>query len=384
MENTIKCPKCGESFELSEAFIHQMEDKALEQLTNQHKEDLLRVKEESERKIQEKISKELKDKDEQIIEFKQRAEKAESEELKIRKEKRDLEDAKSKFELEKQRQLDEEREKIKSSAIQEIEEKDKFKFAEYEKRISDMDKALVEARRKGSQGSQQLQGEVLELELENTLKREFPNDQIEPVEKGVKGADVRQIVKSPKGVLCGVILWETKRGKSWSDSWIAKLKNDLRAEKANIPVVITNIMPKDISSGMGQRDGVIVVSFNLYLPLAYLLRKNLLDVGFQIAKTTHSGEKKDYLFEFITSHEFLQQVEAMVEVYREMKSQVLKEREAYEKIWKVRESQADRLMSSTINIVGGIQGKIGQASLQIKGLDLLESGEKSDSEVEKS
>jgi hypothetical protein len=357
------CPECGKKIEISEALTHQISENIKIELEQKIKKEL---QDSSSIEIQD-LKKQLQEKNQKVDEYKEQ-------ELKLREEKRKLDEEKKDNDIKVQRMIDEERKKIEEKVQKESDDEHRLKEKEKDQMIDGLKKALDEMRRKANVGSQQLQGEVLELDLEDALRREFPNDQIEPVEKGVKGADIRQIVKSPKGIICGVILWETKRAKAWSDSWITKLKSDLRAEGANIPVIITNIMPKDIPGGMGQRDGVIVVGFNLYLPLAYLLRKNLLDVGFQIAKTIHSGEKKDYLFEFITSHEFLQQVEAMVEVYREMKSQVRKEREAYERIWKMRESQADRLMSSTINIVGGIQGKIGQAALQVKGLDLLESG----------
>ena len=162
MNNQLKCPKCGEYFEPSEAFKHQFE----EQITDKVKKDVLR-------KAQETLTKELKDRDAQISELKKRAEKAEEEELKIRKEKRELEEAKAKFELNKQRQLDSEREKIRLKAVEEIQEKDKFKFAEYEKKMADMKKALDEATKKAAQGSQQLQGEVLELDLEVESVEEF-------------------------------------------------------------------------------------------------------------------------------------------------------------------------------------------------------------------
>ncbi|MFC1710413.1 DUF2130 domain-containing protein, partial [Patescibacteria group bacterium] len=232
----------------------------------------------------------------------------------------------------------------------------------------------------GGQGSQQLQGEVLELDFEQLLKNNFKNDKIEPVEKGVKGADVRQTVKSPRGISCGVILWETKRTKAWSDSWIDKLKDDLRAEKANIPVIVSMVLPKDMDGELGFKDGVWISSFSLALPLAQLLRKNLLDVGYQKAVSAHRGEKADHLYEYITSHEFRQQVEAMIEVYVQMKGQVTKERVAYEKMWKQREKQVDRLFSSTANVVGAIQGEVGQTAFQIKGLELLEDGENADDE----
>ena len=243
--------------------------------------------------------------------------------------------------------------------------------------IDGLKNSLAEAQRKATVGSQQLQGEVLELDFETALKNLFPNDDIAPVEKGVKGADIRQTVRSPKGFVCGVILWETKSRKAWSDKWIDKLKQDLRAEKANIPAIISTDMPKDVTDGMGLKDGVWVTNYALALPLATLLRKNLLDIGFEKAKSIHRGEKADHLYEYVTSHEFIQQIENIIEVYRDMTEQISKERAAYERSWRAREGQAKRLIDTAANVVGSIQGKVGQNILQVKSLDHfeLESGD---------
>lgn len=356
MATTIKCPHCGESFEMSQAFKHEIED-----------EIKLKIKDEAKSEINE-LKRQLKEKDEKVDEMR-------DQEMKLRQEQRKLLEKEKEMDLTIQRKIDQERSSIEEKILKQASDEHKMKDLEQEKKISDLMKALEEAKRKAQQGSQQLQGEVLELDLESTLKDAFSQDDIEPVGKGVKGADVRQIVKSPKGYNCGVILWESKRTKAWTDEWLTKLKSDLRAEKANIPVIVTSALPKDIKSGMGLKDGVWVTTYELALPLAGLLRKNLLDVAFQKAVSLHRGEKADLLYEFITGHEFRQQVEAMVEVYKEMGEQISKERIAFEKIWKAREGQLTRLMNSTVGVVGSIQGKIGQSSLQVKGLDLLEEGE---------
>jgi hypothetical protein len=173
---------------------------------------------------------------------------------------------------------------------------------------------------------------VFELSFEQLLKGSFNNDRIEPVEKKIKGADVRQIVKSPRGITYGVILWETKRAKAWKDDWVEKLKKDLLAEKANIPVIVSAVLLKEADNDIWYKDGVWISNFKLVIPLAQLLRKNLLDVGYQKAVTEHSGERVDHLYKYITSREFRQQVEAMVEVYVNMKGRITKERVTYEKI----------------------------------------------------
>ncbi len=367
MKNTIKCKKCGAEIEISEALRFQIEEQTKQDIEKKLKE-----------KYEEKFSFEMTDLKKQLQEKNEKVETYKDQELKLREEKRKLEDEKKEIDLTVQRKIDEERKKTEEKILKQAAEEHYLKDKEKDKIINGLKESLDEARRKANVGSQQLQGEVLELDLEEELKKSFPQDEIIAVEKGEKGADVRQIVKSPRGIVCGVILWETKRAKAWKEAWVTKLKDDLRSRKANIPVIVTNIFPKEINNGiLGQKNGVLVVGFNLYLPLAVILRKNLLDVGYQKAISIHRGEKTDLLYEYITSHEFIQQIEAIVEVYKDIVKQVGSERIVFEKSWKARDEQAKRLLLSAAHIIGSIQGKVGQTALPIKELDLLqlESGD---------
>jgi len=378
MKNTIKCKSCGEEIEISDALKHQVKEQVIADLSKKHEEQLERVKKDAEHNILKKSKEELDDLSKQLQKKDEKLEDMRGEELKLREEKRKIEEEKKDLKIEVQRKLDKERSQIEEKATKKAQDEHRHKDLENNKVIESLKKSLEEAQRKAQQGSQQLQGEVLELDFEQLLKDNFRSDSIEPVEKGVKGADVRQTVKSPKGIVCGVILWETKRTKAWSDSWVDKLKKDLRAEKANIPVIVSIKLPRDMDNEIEFRDGVWISSFKLALPLAQLLRRNLLDVGYQKALSTHRGEKTDRLYEYITSHEFRQQVEAMVEVYFQMKNQITKEKVVYEKMWRSREKQVDKLFSSTANVVGSIQGEVGQTAFQIKGLELkeLDDGDK--------
>ena len=379
MANLIKCPHCKKTFELTDAIRHQIEEEVSTDISKKHLEELDKVRIEVEEKVkkdlEERQKTELLDLERQNTEKDKKIDEMRENELILREEKRKVEVKEKELKLEVQRQLDEQRKKIEEEVLQQAVEEHRLKDKEKDKIIDDLKNSLDDARRKATQGSQQLQGEVLELDIESLLKDSFPNDQIEPVEKGIKGADIRQIVKSPKGFASGVILWEIKRTKAWTDSWIAKLKEDLRSEKANVPVIITTTLPKRLESGFGLYGGVWIVAFNLVLPVATIIRKNLLDVAFEKAVSSHKGGKSEVLYDYITSHEFRQQVEAMMEVYREMQDQIAKEKAAYERIWKLREGQMQRLVSSTANVVGSIQGRVGQTALPIKGLELLEDGD---------
>ena len=353
MQTTIICPHCKEEIELTEAFTHQIEEKVLGDLQKKHEEEL--------------------------GEMKKRLAESEKAELEIRIQKNQLDEEKRTFELEKQRQMDVEREKIRQKTLAQADEAHRLKIKEYEKKLEDMAKAVDEAKRKGAQSSQQLQGEVQELDFEQTLTREFPGDTIEPVGKGVLGADIRHIVRSPRGMDCGTLLWESKRTKAWSDSWLTKLKDDLRSSKANIPAIISDVLPDEMKNGLGLKDGVWVAIPALALPLAQLLRARLLDAARQKMIAQNQQSKAELLYGYVTSHEFTQQVEGMMETYKEMEEQIMRERTAFEKSWKQREAQVRRLRSGVAGVYGSMQGIAGSALPAIKTLE-LSTGEDSASE----
>jgi hypothetical protein len=265
--------------------------------------------------------------------------------------------------------------KLEKKTSQEESEKFHLKEKEYSQQIESLKKLLEDAQRKASQGSQQLQGEVQELDFEEGLKSAFPHDIIAPVEKGVRGADLSQTVKTPLGNVCGIILWESKRTKQWSDEWILKLKDDMRNSKANIPVIISTVLPKELSN-FGLKDGVWVSKYEYALPLAELLRKGLIDVARERYLAQNRGTKAEDIYSYIISDEFKQQIESIVEVYTSMQKQITDEKKAFERIWKAREAQVSRILTSTARIVGSIQGTSG-TTLPIKGLDLpvLDAGE---------
>lgn len=366
MANTIICPHCNKELELTDALKHQLEDKVRRDMESKLRRE---VEEKSSLEIAD-LKKALDEKDKKVDEMRDR-------ELELREEKRKLEEAKKEMALELGRQLDAEKKKIEEAVLRQAIDEHRLKDAEKEKTINDLKRQLEDALTKAKLGSQQLQGEVLELDLEDLLRNNFPHDEILPVGKGVRGADIKHFVKSPRGFVVGTILWESKRTKAWSDGWITKLKEDLRAEKANIPIIVSIICPIEAESGMGIKDGVWVVKYPLAVALATLIRKDLLDVGYEKAISVKRGEKADLLYEYVTGHEFRQQVESLAEVYNDMQLQLRKEKVAFESIWKKREIQINKLMLSTANIYGSMQGLVGSSMPQVKGLDTLEleSGE---------
>jgi hypothetical protein len=408
--NTITCKNCGEAIEISAALQGQIEAQVLAAEHKKHELELAKVKEEAESRIKKQLDSEkelLAKQAESDLELTMKKLEAEAEsrqkknaleqEIFIKSLKDDAEGAKesnkelreqlteltkelreerkvrANVELEAEKKIAAEEGKIREEASKQADEKQRLNLAARDKTISDLQKALDDAQRKAAQGSQQLQGEIMELDLEVALADAFRDDSVEPVAKGTKGGDIRHVVKSPRGTTCGVMLWEIKRTKNWVDGWISKLKEDLRAEKANLPIIVTDAMPKSITEDIGMFKGVWICKPKAAIVLAMLLRKSLLDAGLQKALAENRGTKADALYNFVTSHEFVQQIEGMVETYQEMTSQITKERTYYAKFWAEREAQAQRLLLGTANIIGSMQGHVGQASMpKIKGLELLE------------
>ncbi len=422
--NEILCPHCGNPIEIDKALEGQIEARILSAERHRHEEELTKVKEEQaamlamereqvantaakhleaekellrkqadadleieRKKITQQVAIEQKkaasEQEDLISSLKQDAELSKEDNKKLREnlgklmdQLRESNKAKENAELEAKKTIALEEAKIREEAEKNADEKQRLRIAEKDSQLEAAKKQLEEMQRKLNQGSQQLQGEILELDLEEVLTQSFRDDDITPVAKGVSGADITQVVKNRSGTDCGTILWEIKRTKNWTDSWIPKLKQDLRNAKADVPVIISEVLPKQVEGDMAQLDGVWIVKPKLAIMLATLLRQGMLDVGRQKALSKNQGDTASALYSFITSREFAQQIESMVETYQEMRLQVSKERMAYEKLWAQREKQADKLLSGTANIIGSVQGYIGQSSMpQIKGLqlgDLLE------------
>lgn len=376
MHDQLVCPHCKKTIPLTEALSHQIK----EQFEEKHKEELeevqLKAKEETKKKIEEKFSLEMEDLKTQLEEKEKKVSEFRDQEIKLREEKRKIEEREKDLELSVQRRVDEEKRKMEENILQKVSEEQRLKDAEKDKMIEGLKQSLEEAQRKANVGSQQLQGEVLELDLQNLLMRLAPQDTIEEVAKGVNGADIKQIVKSPKGMSCGIILWECKRKKAWSDADIVKLKDDLRRDNADVGVIVSTVLPKQGKNGLCYLDGIWVCSFPLAEGVAVMLRKLILDVAYQKAVSQHRGEKADLLYSYVTSNQFHQQFEIMAEVYMSMKTQIVKERKGFEKLWSEREAQLERYITSAANIYGSMQGLVGSSMPHIKGFELfeLESG----------
>ena len=368
-KETIKCPECGEVIELSEAISHDIEIRLKQQYENKIEKTKKSIEEKAKKEVQESLNIKISDLNEQLEEKTKNLKEAQKQELELRKRQRELVEKEEKLELELSRKIDAERQKIIQKTSKEFEETHRLKDAEKDKQLDDMKKQIDELKRKSEQGSQQMQGEVLELELEESLKEEFPFDVIEPVAKGVKGGDIIQTVKTQSGRICGKILWETKRTKNWSESWIQKLKDDQRDAKADLAILASESLPKGLQH-FRLMSGVWVTDILSAVSLALALRVVLIQVARERVTQVGKKEKMELAYNYLTGQEFRNRVEAIVESFTAMKMDLEAERRAMLKIWAKREKQMERVISNAAGMHGDLQEIAGSSLPAIKMLEL--------------
>jgi hypothetical protein len=215
----------------------------------------------------------------------------------------------------------------------------------------------------------QQQGEVQELVIEEYLEKNFPYDTIEDIKTGARGADCLQVVHTEQGVECGKIYYESKRTKDFQKTWIEKFKEDMRARGADIGVLVTEAMPKDMDR-FGEKDGIWICTLADFKGLCYVLRASLLNVSQAMATQSNKGDKMSMLYDYMTGNEFRQQIEAIVEGFGSLQEQIQKEKKAMASQWKEREKQLEKVLGSTIDMYGSVKGIAGSAVGTIKALEM--------------
>lgn len=396
MTTLIKCPQCAHEFQPTDAVRAEVENQLRAQMKDwqkkkedefrtqlQQKEDEIHKFVAEERKkftaqVEEQVKKKLESDYETQMKFLQqqnadneaKLNEARRKELEFLKKEQQLQDKEKELELEMQRLINEEKVRLTDAIRKQEEERNQLKFKEYEKQLEDQKKLVEEMRRKAEQGSMQLQGEVQELALEELLRGTFVFDDISEVGKGVRGADCIQTVRNNLGQECGRIIYESKRTKDFSADWIDKLKADMRGQGADIAVLVTQAMPKDMDS-FGERNGVWVCSFAEVKAVAQVLRDSVLRI-YNVAKSQENkGDKMTLLYNYLTGSEFTEQWKAIREGFMAMKISIQKERDSMERIWKAREKQLEKILLSSAHIRGSIDGIAGMESID---MNLLEDG----------
>ncbi len=403
---TISCKQCGIAIEITEALQGQIEAQVLASEHARHEQELLQVRRETEVSAQSVIQSAAnaarKQAEEEIALTKSRLEAeaasaqkraAASQETMIRSLREDAENAKQEgkqlreqlsalmaelrqskqaqnnAEIDMQRKLTEEEGKIRQEALKSADERYRLRQAEVEKQLADTQKALEDAQRKANQGSQQNQGEVLELDLENRLRDEFPFDEIVEVKKGQRGADVKQLVRNQMGAQCGILLWETKNGK-WQPAWIPKFKQDIREANANVGVIVSQEIPDEMGEMRHIEGNVWVCSPRLAPRLAMALRLTILQVDGANKMNAGKDAKMESLYQFLVGPEFKHRVEAIVENYTVLQDEIEREKRASALKWARQEKAIRAVIDNTIGMYGDLQGITNRALPAIKSLEM--------------
>jgi hypothetical protein len=407
----VACPHCGKTFELQDAIAHQLIDRYESEFDDMLERERHRLREslaaDAERSARRRFSEQIARLETQLLDSKaeqerfkeqlaqatrQAAERARAEqadrtlamqaelaakeeklstyretELKLRRDNAALEERQKELMLEVQRQVDVERKRIEEDAAESF----RLREAEWRKKIEDAQKANQDLKRKLEQGSQQLQGEVLELALEDLLAGAFPFDTVEPVRKGARGADVIHTVRHRSGAVCGKIVWETKRAENWSNAWVGKLKDDQQAVGGELAVLVSTALPAGVSEPMTIYEGVWLVRPELVRAMAEALRTVLIESQRQKAIAVGRDESIDELYRYVTSAQFAQKIRAVIEACAQMRDDLEKEKAAMLRLWKKRESQIERASANMLGLCGELQGVSNEALPQLDDIGLL-------------
>jgi hypothetical protein len=282
---------------------------------------------------------------------------------------RELDDARRELDLTIEKRIQSSLGALREKAKEEAEEAAKLRVVEKEQQIASMQRQIEELRRRAEQGSEQLQGEAQEIDLECTIRSKFPHDVVEPVPKGEFGGDLLHHVFNPLGRQCGTILWESKRTKNWSDGWLTKLRDDQRTAKAELALMVSTAIPKGITS-FDLVDGIWVTEPKCAIPVAVSLRHALIELQAARQAGECQQDKMELIYRYLTSSRFRHRIEAIVEKISDMQEDLDRERKATIRLWAKREAQIKGVIESTVGMYGDLQGIAGKAFDEIKGLDL--------------
>jgi hypothetical protein len=358
---TITCPKCGTDIALSEALA--------ERFRHENEARLAALAARAEEKARADAALERRLLEEQLAAERRAREAAQRAELELRQEKTALDERARGLDLEIARRLDAGRRELAEAIRRDYDAGHDLKLKEKDMQIDDLRAALDAARRKAEQGSQERQGEVLEIDVATELERRFPHDLITPVPKGAKGADLVQEVRDHAQRPCGTIVWEVKNTRRWQPLWLDKVKAERRALSAALAVIVSAALPEGIVE-FGLVDGVWVAGLRAWPALAAALREQLIAVGFARAAAEGRDEKMAVLYRYLAGDEFRGRIEAMVEAFTALRGSLDRERAAMERLWKEREKQLERLLRNTGGLYGEVRGIIGNGLAPVPALEL--------------
>jgi len=374
--NTVLCPHCKKTVEISEALKHQFdsEEKAKIEAEFQKKFEFEKndAVKDSARKLQEQFEHQIKIANEDSVEKDLRIKKLLDQLTELTQELRKSKQERDEVKLDMQKKLAEEEDKIRLEERKKAEEEQRLKFLENEKKLQDAIKVNEELKRKLEQGSQQTQGEVFELAFEELLQKEFPHDKIKPVPKGIRGADIIQEVWDARGNYNGMILWELKNTKPpWKEDWADTLKKNKRSINADVAILITEVLPKEIKTA-GYRDGIWITEKAFVVGMASAQRASLIQMYYVKESSKGKEEKIEILYAYLSGVEFKHRIEAIIEAFTRMQKDIEKEKRYFASKWASDEKNLRQVIDNTIGMHGDFKGIIGQNLQMIKGVDLPE------------
>jgi hypothetical protein len=385
--DSIRCPECRAEIPLTEVISHQIEEELAAKLAREvaakehefeaREQELRRSFEQAQaareaelaRRAEEKVATTLTDLGSRLEEQDAELRASRERELELLRQKRKLDEEKEKLDLELARRLDEERQKIAAETRRAASEEHQLELRQKELELEQMKRQIKDLQESSEQTRAGLLGEAQEREIEDVLREKFRADTIEPVKSGVRGADVIQHVRSPRGEACGKILWESKRARNWSNGWISKLKEDQAAAGADVAVLVCSALPADVNH-MELVEGVWVVGFAYATCIAEALRAGLIGIAHARSIDANRDDSLHEIYDYLTSIEFNRRVKRMIEAFIEMKSDLDSERRSLERAWNKRAKQLDALALNTAGMYGELEALIGTALPAIETLEL--------------
>jgi hypothetical protein len=382
--NQTTCPQCNHRFDAGEALQKHLEEKMQaernkEKIASQAQLDKMKWQFEEDKKIFEENEKrklwaiaQQKAEEKKTVEMQALREdneskqkqllEAQQKELDALRRENDLKQQQTELRMQLEKDMLLKRQEIEDSIKKREEERFELVKKEYDKKLEDQMNLVNEMKRKAEQGSMQLQGEIQELALEAMLQSAFPFDEIQEVGKGIRGADVIQTVRNELGQDCGKIIYESKRTQNFGGDWIEKLKDDQRQIGADIAVLVTQTMPKDMER-FGEKEGVWVCNYTEMKALIYALRKILIQTQSVRASNENRADKMAVVYSYVTSSQFIQQITAIAEGFKILKEELDREKRAMNRIWKEREMQIEKVLGNTTDIYASIRGIAGSAAI---------------------
>jgi len=410
-DSFIKCPQCGADIDVNDVLYHQLEEQikkdfdkksAKREKEIQKQLDEIQLEKEQVKKqkdtmnelvakevqtklkteknkleksireqLQDETSEQIKDLQKELDQKSTQVKELNKTKAEVEKLKREKDEMRDQVSLEKEKEISDKLKEEKQKIKKQSDEENTLKIKELEKKLEDQTKLAEEMKRKAEQGSMQLQGEIQELELENILRNLYPYDEVKEIKKGQRGADIIQIVKTIQGIECGKIYYESKRTKNFEYGWLQKLRDDNLEAKADVLVIVTEVMPIDSEFKYFYKEGVWICSFSEIKGFSLVLRQGLLQI--QSVTITQQGKetKMELLYDFLTSQEFRGQFEAIIEGFKSLQDSYSDEKLKMQKIWKEREKQLEKILSNAVNFYGSLKGIAGASIPDIK---MLESG----------